>query len=285
MRIVVTAAYARSLHAIALVHRLAAAGHEITAGFEVGVLSYARLRAYVRQLGWRKLISKVRARSSTGRAAGGHADEVRPMQDYFAEHRITASSFREACRRSGAVHHKFRDLNEPASLAALQAARADLVVYAGGGILRKAFIQTPRLGVLNAHGGPLPAFRGMNAGEWALFHGVRPSVTVHYIDTGVDTGPLLLERPVEAGSWQNIALGRGCATRVSIESLLEAVTLIASGRLSPAPQQPGDGRQFFVMAEPLLEVLQRWLNDGRTPTRAAAAFTFPRGGWASEARA
>jgi methionyl-tRNA formyltransferase len=124
--------------------------------------------------------------------------------------------------------------------------------------------------VLNAHGGPLPAFRGMNAAEWALFHGIRPSVTVHWMDEGIDTGPILFERPIPVEPWRHIPAGRGVATRVSVEALLEAADGIAAGTLTATPQDPAAGRQYFVMAEPLLDVVERWARAGRAPASAAA---------------
>jgi hypothetical protein len=130
--------------------------------------------------------------------------------------------------------------------------------------------------VLNAHGGPLPPIRGMNASEWALFHGVDPTVTMHLMDTGIDTGPMIMHRPIPTESWRSsIARGRGEAARVGVEGLLDAVDLLAKGTVEPTPQSYGDGRQYFIIADPLLEVLERWIADGRTPVMDAATFRFP----------
>jgi phosphoribosylglycinamide formyltransferase-1 len=51
--------------------------------------------------------------------------------------------------------------------------------------------------VLNVHPALLPAFPGMHAERQALQHGVRVTgVTVHMVDGGVDTGPIVLQEPV-----------------------------------------------------------------------------------------
>lgn len=273
MRIAITAGYGRSLHAIALVHELAAAGHDVRLALQARVLNVARLRYYIRQLGWRKLKDKIRSRLSP--ASGGHfAAEVAPMRAYFQERCIVSATLAEACRRVGARHVAVAAMNTPKAVNAVRDADIDLVVYAGGGILRRSFIESPRMGVLNAHGGPLPCFRGMNATEWALLHGVRPTVTVHFIDTGIDTGPVFFAKliPLEPGA--SIGELRGRGTRAAVESLLEAVTLLAEHALQPTAQVSAAGRQYFVMAEPLLEILRRWLADGRTPTRDADSFSF-----------
>lgn len=276
MRIAVTSGYSKSLHAAALIVALKRAGHEVGLCLNVRLLSAGRLRFYARQLGWRRLWDKFRSRTrddATPKNAG--RGEIEPMRDWMRENRIEETTVPDAFRASGTKLANVADLNSAAAIAELKNYRPDLVVYAGGGILRRPLLDIPRLGVLNAHGGPLPAFRGMNSGEWALFHGVTPEVTVHFIDAGVDTGPILLRRPVPVESWQDIPTGRGESTRASVEALLEAVDLVARGGYEVQPQSPDDGRQFFVMAEPLLEVVQRWIADERTPVRTAAEFRWP----------
>ena len=87
---------------------------------------------------------------------------------------------------------------EAAFLLALQEARVDLVALAGfmrilkGGILR-AFAQR----VVNIHPALLPAFPGLEAWKQALAYGVKfTGATVHFVDEGVDTGPIIAQRAV-----------------------------------------------------------------------------------------
>ena len=268
MRIAVTAGFGKSLHTITLIHQLADRGHDVALGLEVGVLSIRRLQVYLRRLGWRGLYDKVRSKLLTGRPDLEHAEEVIPMREYMAELGITARSVSAACDLVQARHLKVKNLNDPRAINALRQAQLDLIVYSGGGILKKTFIESARLGVLNAHGGPLPEFRGMNVAEWALFHGVPPVVTVHQIDIGIDTGPILLEKPIPREAWASISRGRGVATRVGVQALLEAVDNIANDRTKTRPQDPGIGRQYFVLAPPLLEVIQYWLDRKMTPPPA-----------------
>ena len=74
----------------------------------------------------------------------------------------------------------------------------DLLVYlGGGGILREAILAAPTLGVLNAHMGLLPAYRGMNVTEWALWNDDPVGCTVHLIVRGIDTGEIISTRRVD----------------------------------------------------------------------------------------
>jgi phosphoribosylglycinamide formyltransferase-1 len=83
-------------------------------------------------------------------------------------------------------------------LGALTRGRVDAVLLAG--FMRivgpKVLAAFPHR-VLNVHPALLPAFPGMHAERQALQHGVRVTgVTVHMVDGGVDTGPIVLQEPV-----------------------------------------------------------------------------------------
>lgn len=91
-----------------------------------------------------------------------------------------------------------RELYEQALLHLLKARRVEAVVLAGFmRILSPTFIRAYRHRILNIHPALLPSFRGMNAVAEALAYGVRlTGVTVHLVDEGVDTGPIVLQESV-----------------------------------------------------------------------------------------
>ena len=76
--------------------------------------------------------------------------------------------------------------------------RVELLVLAGYmQLLSAAFIGRFAGRVINVHPALLPSFPGLDAIGQALAHGVRiTGVTVHFVDEGVDSGPILLQRPV-----------------------------------------------------------------------------------------
>jgi phosphoribosylglycinamide formyltransferase-1 len=116
----------------------------------------------------------------------------------------------------------------------VEAAGADLIVLAGFmRILSSGAVDRYRGRIVNVHPSLLPAFPGVNAVEQALEHGVKiTGVTVHFVDEGVDTGPIIAQRavPVEAGD--DVA---SLHARIQVEEhdLLPAViTEIISGVLA-----------------------------------------------------
>lgn len=87
---------------------------------------------------------------------------------------------------------------EAAALAALERAGVDLVVLAGFmRVLSPAFVARWPGRLLNVHPSLLPAFPGLHAVRQALAAGVeRSGCTVHFVDAGVDTGPVIVRHEV-----------------------------------------------------------------------------------------
>lgn len=80
----------------------------------------------------------------------------------------------------------------------LEGLEADLVVLAGYmELLSPALVARFRNRIVNIHPALLPSFPGLDAIGQALEHGVRVTgVTVHFVDEGVDSGPIVLQEPV-----------------------------------------------------------------------------------------
>jgi len=115
----------------------------------------------------------------------------------------------------------------------------DLVCLAGFmRILSPAFVRAWQGRLMNIHPSLLPAFPGLHAQRQALDHGVRiAGATVHFVDEGVDTGPIVLQAavPVEATDTEETL-----AARILIEEhriYPEAVRLFAEGRLHVTGRQ------------------------------------------------
>jgi phosphoribosylglycinamide formyltransferase-1 len=117
---------------------------------------------------------------------------------------------------------------------------ARLVVLAGYlELLGEGFLARFPGAVINVHPSLLPAFPGLGAIEQALAYGVKVfGVTVHFVDAGVDTGPVILQSAVEleepGGPDQVLAALRP----LEHELLPRAVRLYAAGALSPDPGNP-----------------------------------------------
>ena len=96
-----------------------------------------------------------------------------------------------------ATYHN-RKAFDKAMINRLRAMSIDLICLAGYmRILGQEFIQTFPGKIINIHPSLLPAFPGLNAQRQAVEHGVKFSgCTVHFVDTGVDSGPIILQTAV-----------------------------------------------------------------------------------------
>jgi phosphoribosylglycinamide formyltransferase-1 len=116
----------------------------------------------------------------------------------------------------------------------------ELVVLAGYmQLLSPEFLATFPDAVINVHPALLPAFPGLQAIEHALEYGVKVfGVTVHFVDSGVDTGPVLLQRALELPDARVADDVRERLHPVEHELLVEAVGLLAAGAVSFDPGNP-----------------------------------------------
>jgi folate-dependent phosphoribosylglycinamide formyltransferase PurN len=144
-----------------------------------------------------------------------------------------------------------RDQNESSSVAQMKEWSPDLIIFTGGNILRKQLLDVPRLGVINMHLGLLPEIRGMSSPEWSLLKDVPVGVTVHYVDWGIDTGPVLqrCEFP-DAAQCDSLADLRNRLIAFGIERVAEVILAVDRGSLAASPQSELDrDNQYFVMHE------------------------------------
>ena len=147
-----------------------------------------------------------------------------------------------------------------------------LVVLAGFmDLLGEPFLDRFPDAVINVHPSLLPAFRGLHAIEQALEYGVKVfGVSVHFVDAGLDTGPVILQRPVSlpsAGDPDEVL----AALRPLEHTLLpEAVRLFARGALSRDPANP---RRVLVERAGQLDdsAVDASERPGQVRDRAAAA--------------
>ena len=116
----------------------------------------------------------------------------------------------------------------------------ELVVLAGFmELLTPGFIRRFAGRIVNVHPALLPAFPGLGAIEQALEHGVKVAgVTVHFVDEGVDSGPIVLQEAFELPYHRDISAIRQHFHDVEHRLLPRAVRLIAAGRVSLDPDNP-----------------------------------------------
>jgi phosphoribosylglycinamide formyltransferase-1 len=93
--------------------------------------------------------------------------------------------------------------------------------------------------VINVHPALLPAFPGIGSVEQAIAYGVKVfGVTVHFVDEGVDTGPIILQRAIDLPAATEAKEVRATLRPIEHELLCEAVRLIARDAVRIDPSNP-----------------------------------------------
>ena len=120
-----------------------------------------------------------------------------------------------------------------------------IVVMAYGQILPRDVLEIPRLASLNLHASLLPRWRGAAPIQAAIAAGDRETgITVMYMDEGLDTGEVLLQRKVEIRPDETGGSLHDRLAHIAPETLLESLRLIAAGNAPGIPQD--DARATYA---------------------------------------
>ncbi|HEY2316851.1 MAG TPA: phosphoribosylglycinamide formyltransferase [Solirubrobacteraceae bacterium] len=129
------------------------------------------------------------------------------------------TGFAERAARDGAMAQWLRERE------------VELVVLAGYmQLVSEAFLSAFADRVINVHPALLPAFPGLGAVQQAIDYGVKVfGVTVHFVDGGMDTGPVIFQRAVELADATDAEAVLEQLHPIEHDLLVEAVLLIARG--------------------------------------------------------
>jgi methionyl-tRNA formyltransferase len=267
VRIVVLSSSVYSETACAMAVQLAKSGHVPVGALALRTLDRGTLLRKLGQWGTRDVIRYARAKL----IPRSGVDQARVRNPYLQPLlKRGAGSFR-SLREVAALYHFpvtiCSDQNAPDSIARLREWSPDLIIFTGGNILHRQLLAVPHLGVLNVHLGLLPEIRGMSTPEWSLLNNVPVGITIHYVDAGIDTGPILQrwEFP-DAAQCDSLSDLRNRLIAFGVEKVSEVVSGLDLGSIFATPQSALDeDRQYFVMHD--------WLR-----TRAAERLTHSRSG-------
>jgi len=117
----------------------------------------------------------------------------------------------------------------------------------GTSLIRGELLQKGRLGMVNLHGGLSPEYRGADCTFWALYNGEPEKIgcTLHYIDTGIDTGRLIAHVCPEIFSTDTELTLFWRSVKESATAYAELMQRLAQGE-NPGASQQGRGRLYQV---------------------------------------
>ena len=129
-------------------------------------------------------------------------------------------------------------------------------------ILKSDIIHLAPKGFINCHAGALPFYRGRNILNWALINGEKQfGVTVHYVDEGIDTGDIILQRfaPISREDRYGDLLNK--ASDLCAETLYDALVQINEGQVQAILQKAIHPVGFYCSARKNGDELIDWSWD------------------------
>ncbi|MBF0505485.1 MAG: methionyl-tRNA formyltransferase [Nitrospirae bacterium] len=115
-----------------------------------------------------------------------------------------------------------------------------IIAVAYGKILPEAVLGIPAAGCINVHGSLLPKYRGAAPVQWALINGEKiTGVTTIMMDSGMDTGDMLMHAEIEIQDADNSETLAGKLAHLGARTLVETIEKIRSGAVRPVPQPGG----------------------------------------------
>ena len=268
MRIVILGSSVYSETACAMAVRLSELGYIPSGVLSLSALHPGTLLRKIGQWGFRDVTAYARTKLPFA-APGGKLPQLRNpyLRSWLLSKQGMVSSVRDVAKYYGFPFAVCNDQHSPDSVSRLREWSPDLIVFTGGSILRKPVLELPRLGILNVHLGLLPEIRGMSSPEWSLLTAVPVGITIHFIDAGIDTGPVLeryeLPDPAQCASLTDL---RNRLVALGIEKMGDVVAALDRGSMIATRQsQLEKDNQFFVMHEWLQARASERLSSRRAP--------------------
>ena len=126
--------------------------------------------------------------------------------------------------------------------------KPDIIILGGARIIKDHILKIPQYGVLNAHPGLLPKYRGIDVIRWAIYHGDPIGVTVHFVNSGVDTGEIIATREITIENGDTVAELKKKAMQIAGELMSEVVkALVQNKQIDSKKNQINEGKQFYKM--------------------------------------
>lgn len=131
-------------------------------------------------------------------------------------------------------------------------------------IFKKEIINLPKLKTINCHAGKLPFYRGRNILNWALINDEKEfGITVHFIDEGIDTGDIILQRiyPITDTDTYKSLLEVSYIECADI--LYDAIKVIQSNNVTPIKQVSIHPTGFYCGKRGIGDEIINWHQSSR----------------------
>lgn len=254
--VVITAGFDKSEAATCLVELFKQNGIPVKGIIVVSPYSVKRIRTFLKKKGFSAILK------SSQRLTGFQPSHSEKRPDYLDQfryqHQISIQSLKKWATVNQTKIISVDTLNSDKVIHFLEETNPLWLVYSGGGILNDPIIDQMDGKILNAHQGPLPEIRGMNAAEWSILLNERREATIHLIDRGIDTGKIIksisysIEKNDDIDSIREKAIIKGIKGLIEVGSKETLEMFDVQGNHSKY-------RQCYTLSESMRELLYKKL--------------------------
>lgn len=140
------------------------------------------------------------------------------------------------------------NLNADDAVAHVRALTPKAVFVASTGMLRRPLLEACACPVVNYHSGVNPAYRGINGGYFALANGEPEhfGVTLHLVDLGVDTGPILATNRIPVAANDNMQTYMTLMAAKSQDLVVDTMAKVLAGEAYPLPPSTLPSAQYYA---------------------------------------
>lgn len=172
---------------------------------------------------------------------------------------------------------KFENVNSEESFKVIKDYRCDVLVSMSfNQIFRKEIIDLTPLGIVNCHAGKLPFYRGRNVLNWVLINDENEfGITVHFVDEGIDTGDIILQKSYPISDQDNYASLLKVAYLECSNILYEALVHIAENKYQRIPQKTVHPIGFHCGIRGEGDEIIKWNNTSRSIFNFIRAISKP----------
>jgi folate-dependent phosphoribosylglycinamide formyltransferase PurN len=216
-------------------HRLASQFGPFPAIIEQPISRKVLIRNRIRKVGLRSTLSQLIFIAA-----------VRPVLSYLGRSRlrqIANENHLEDAPIPSSMALQVASVNAKETVAAIAAARPKVIIVNGTRIIHRAVLESTSAVFLNTHAGITPKYRGAHGAYWAMLNGDpgRCGVTIHVVDPGIDTGPVVAQAVIEPTREDLFVTYPYLQLAAALPLLVDRVAQALNGTLTTQPAEGESG--------------------------------------------
>lgn len=184
-------------------------------------------------------------------------------RNYLKNNFYDAPSFSDLIKNTSINVHYVEHHNNEECVEILKEYKPDYIILGGTRILKESVIKTSRCGILNSHPALLPKYQGLDCVGWSIINDDPVGATVHFIDSGIDTGPIILQDSFEYDDCHSLIEVRIKAMKKCSELIIKSLILLEFSGYSPKSQNLSLGINYSNLPTDKLEYIEQKLSKNK----------------------